>query len=62
MKLPRDMAFEIWVHLFPRRTIITGHYQFADSDGTVRAHTGRLVRTQKMTERTTGFAIEFDPE
>jgi len=36
--------------------------EFADSDGTVRVHTGRLVRTQKMTERTTGFAIEFDPE
>jgi hypothetical protein len=36
--------------------------EYVDCDGTPRVQRGNLVRTQKMTERTTGFAIEFDPE
>jgi hypothetical protein len=36
--------------------------EFVDCDGIARVQSGKLVRTQKMTERTTGFAIEFDPE
>jgi hypothetical protein len=36
--------------------------EFEDADGIVRLHTGRLVRTQKITASTTGYAIEFDPE
>jgi hypothetical protein len=35
--------------------------EYVDCDGTPRVQRGKLVRTQKMTERTTGFAIEFDP-
>lgn len=32
-----------------------------EEDGEVREYTGSLVRAQKMSERSTGFAIEFDP-
>jgi hypothetical protein len=32
-----------------------------EEGGRVRTYTGRLVRAQKMSETTTGFAVEFDP-
>ena len=32
-----------------------------EEDGVKCVRTGKLVRTQKMSERTTGFAVEFDP-
>jgi hypothetical protein len=30
--------------------------------GGVRTYTGRLIRVQRMSESSTGLAIEFDPE
>ena len=33
-----------------------------EEDGEIREYTGRLVRAQKMSEHSTGFAIEFDPK
>lgn len=33
-----------------------------EENGALRRYKGRLVRAQRMTEDTTGYAIEFDPE
>jgi hypothetical protein len=33
-----------------------------DEEGALRTFSGRLVRLQRMSERNTGFAVEFDRE
>lgn len=33
-----------------------------EEDGRTRTRSGRLVRVQRMTLDSTGFAVEFDPE
>ncbi len=32
-----------------------------EEEGATRSYSGRLVRAQKMSESSTGYAIEFDP-
>ena len=39
-----------------REPFVTGE------QGGVRTYTGRLIRVQRMSESSTGLAIEFDPE